>query len=129
MVRRFLDADPRHLALFESTFNCEGRSSSPDHSEIVVHRGQVMHLLTSRLTDEQIEYAWEAARGWGGGEKVGLLTSLTTDHHLSPGDELSEDMLRDLGGCAQGIGLQAFDGEGVVVWEIGEESRSWMDRD
>jgi hypothetical protein len=128
IVRRFLNADSRHIALFESTFNRTGESSRPnDHSNVVKYQGQVMHLVTATSTNDEIDRAWAAAQGYSAGERIGYLTELPLGEQLVEGDEVADDLLHLLARRVQGIGFEAFDGSGVLIWGIGAESWSWID--
>jgi hypothetical protein len=86
-----------------------------------------MHLLTPSATDEEIEGAWDAAEGFGGGERVGLLTSWPDDCKLIPGNDVSDQLIDILARSVEGIGLKAFDDEGVVVWAVGELPPPWTE--
>jgi hypothetical protein len=127
IVDRYLNSDPRRVALFEETYNGEGRSARPDLSTCVIgNNGDVYHLLIARAARTAIEAAWEAAHGWGGGERVGLLTSVPEGGDLAPGAEVSASVLEALAQRTEGIGLKAVDDEGVLAWVVAcDTERTW----
>jgi hypothetical protein len=122
IVYKYLETGADRVCTLEDAVARPGDPSVKSTEQILVFNNGVLHWLSSQNDLSTIQKIIHRARSW----RFVCAMTLAKDLPMppAPGEQLSETQLKSLAGQTETLAVDAYDGEGYLIW-----SRAPMDSD